>query len=118
MSGAEGGVQELDNASTQKTREVFTVEPALRGGELNRQVSARGGRGRPKHKRDANGMAVVAQIAKSVNTIRQEVRVGLAGFDVLADVRWFGSSPAACDETKRAWSLAIERPGSCDLVPQ
>ena len=30
MSGAEGGVQELDNASTQKTSEVFTVEPALR----------------------------------------------------------------------------------------
>ena len=29
-SGADGGVQELDNASTQKTNVVFTVEPAER----------------------------------------------------------------------------------------
>ena len=41
---------------------------------MNRQVSARGGRRRPKLEREPNGMAVVAQIPKSVNTNRQEVR--------------------------------------------
>lgn len=40
--------------------------------------------GRPKLKRDPNGMAVVAQITNSVNTIRQEVRVVLARFVVFA----------------------------------
>ncbi len=41
---------------------------------MNRQVSARGGWRRPKLEREPNGMAVVAQITKSVNTNRQEVR--------------------------------------------
>lgn len=60
MSGAEGGVQELDKASTQKTSEVFTAEPAELRGELHRRVSATGGRGRPNLGRNPNGMAVVA----------------------------------------------------------
>ena len=74
-SGVDGGAQELDNASTQKTREVFTVGPAEMRGELNRSVSATGGRGRPNLERNPNGMAFVAEIAKSVNTNRQEVRL-------------------------------------------
>ena len=37
-------------------------------------------------------MAFVAQIAKSVNTIRQEVRLVLARFVVLAAINEFGSS--------------------------
>ena len=61
-------------------------------GELLREVSATGGKGRPNLRRNPNGMAVVAQFTKSVNTNRQEVRLVMLRIAFLIASEKFGSS--------------------------